>query len=407
MKIRAITSFYDPLISPGENTLENLSRCSAELTAALTSMGFTVQSQRAATNPFPQWLHSVGRDEWRDRILALARETTRLGWQYISVGPALPAKLHDYELIPSILSAHPGLFTSGVIADRGILFPPAARAAAKVITACAGMTPDGFTNLRFAALCNVKPYAPFLPAAYSEAGQPPAIALAIECADEAVNAFEAAESLESGLNELLAVLEHHASMMGDKCQAICERHSVIFKGFDFSPAPYPQEWCSLGKALESLGISKLGDFGSLAAAAFFASTLDMGRWQRTGFNGLMLAVLEDSTLANRAAEGTLTLKDLLLYSAVCGTGLDTIPLPGDTHEEQLIPLLMDLGALSVRLNKPLTARLMPIPGKKAGDETDFDFEFFAKSRVMALDSEPVAKPMASASRVAIQPRIID
>ncbi len=93
MKIRAITSFYDPLISPGENTLENLSRCSAELTAALTSMGFTVQSQRAATNPFPQWLHSVSRDEWKDRILALARETTRLGWQYISVGPALPAKL--------------------------------------------------------------------------------------------------------------------------------------------------------------------------------------------------------------------------------------------------------------------------------------------------------------------------
>ncbi len=147
------------------------------------------------------------------------------------------------------------------------------------------MTPDGFTNLRFAALCNVKPYAPFLPAAYAEAGQPPAIALAIECADEAVNAFEKAESLESGRNELLAVLEHHASMMGDKCQAICERHSVIFKGFDFSPAPYPEEWCSLGKALESLGISKLGDFGSLAAAAFLASTLDMGRWQRTGLMG--------------------------------------------------------------------------------------------------------------------------
>ncbi len=124
-------------------------------------------------------------------------------------------------------------------------------------------------------------------------------------------------------------------------------------------------------------------------------------------NGLMLAVLEDSTLANRAAEGTLTLKDLLLYSAVCGTGLDTIPLPGDTHEEQLIPLLMDLGALSVRLNKPLTARLMPIPGKKAGDETDFDFEFFAKSRVMPLDSFPITNPLASAAKIAIQPRNFD
>ena len=34
---------------------------------------------------------------------------------------------------------------------------------------------------------------------------------------------------------------------------------------------------------------------------------------------------------------------------------------------------------------------MPIPGKKAGDETDFDFEFFARSRVMALDSLPVSQ----------------
>ncbi len=404
MKIRAITSFFDPLFTPEESSLEELSHCSADLTAALTVVGTTVQSQRVATNPFPQWLHPVTRDEWQDRILALAQETTRLGWQYISVGPALPTNLVDYEMVPSILAAHPALFAGGVIADRGILFPPAARASAKVITSCSKVTPDGFTNLRFAALCNVKPYAPFLPAAYAETGQPPAIGLAIECADEVVNAFDKAESLESGRNELLAVLEHHANKLGEKCQAICDSFSILFKGFDFSPAPYPEEWCSLGKALELLGISKLGGFGSLAAAAFLASTLDMGRWQRTGFNGLMLAVLEDSTLASRAAEGTLTIKDLLLYSAVCGTGLDTIPLPGNTSEEQLIPLLMDLGALSVRLNKPLTGRLMPIPGKNAGDETDFDFEFFANSRVMALDALPITNPLASASKIAIQPR---
>ena len=407
MKIRAITSFIDPLFNADDNSLENLSRCSAELTPSLTTMGYTVQSQRVATNPFPQWLHQVSRDEWQDRILALAQETTRLGWQYTSVGPALPPGIADYEMIPTILALHPALFAAGVVADRGILFPPAARAAAKVIVNSAILTPDGFANLRFAALCNVRPYAPFLPAAYAETGQPPAIALAVECADEVVNAFEKAEILESGRNEMLASLEYHASVMAEKCQAICDRYSVVFKGFDFSPAPYPEEWCSLGKALELMGISKLGNFGSLAAAAFLASTLDMGRWQKTGFNGLMLAVLEDSTLAQRAAEGTLTIKDLLLYSAVCGTGLDTIPLPGDTSEEQLLPLLLDLGALSVRLNKPLTARLMPIPGKKAGDETDFDFEFFARSRVMTLDSQPVMHPLASASKVAIQPRNSD
>jgi uncharacterized protein len=60
----------------------------------------------------------------------------------------------------------------------------------------------------------------------------------------------------------------------------------------------------------------------------------------------MMPVLEDATLARRAAEGTLTIKDVLLYSAVCGTGLDTIPLPGDTTAEQITPLLLDLCALA-------------------------------------------------------------
>ena len=407
MKIRAITSFFDPLFNPDGGLLDTLSRCSADLSAALTASGYTVQSQRVATNPFPQWLHQVSRDEWYDRILALAQETTRLSWQYTSVGPALPSSIADFGMIPNILTTHPGLFAGGVLADRGILFPPAARAAANVITECAKKTPNGFTNLRFAALCNVRPYAPFLPAAYAETGQPPAIALAIECADEVVNAFDKAGSLESGRNELLAALEYHAKLMSEKCQAICDRYSVFFKGFDFSPAPYPEEWCSLGKALESLGVTQLGGFGSLAVAAYLASTLDMGHWQRTGFNGLMLAVLEDSTLALRAAEGALTIKDLLLYSAVCGTGLDTIPLPGETGAEQLTALLLDLGALSVRLNKPLTGRLMPIPGKNAGDETDFDFEFFARSRVMDLESLPVSYPLASANKIAIHPRNAD
>jgi uncharacterized protein (UPF0210 family) len=103
----------------------------------------------------------------------------------------------------------------------------------------------------------------------------------------------------------------------------------------------------------------------------------------------MQPVLEDSVLAKRAAEGTLTIKDALLYSAVCGTGLDCVPLPGDTTSERLVPLLLDLCALALRLDKPLTARLMPIPGKKAGDGTNFDFAFFAPSKVMKLESEPL------------------
>jgi hypothetical protein len=73
---------------------------------------------------------------------------------------------------------------------------------------------------------------------------------------------------------------------------------------------------------------------------------------------------------------------LLLYSTVCGTGLDTIPLPGDVTVDELAAILLDVATLSLVADKPLTARLMPIPGKEAGEMTDFDFPYFANGRVM-------------------------
>jgi uncharacterized protein len=404
MKIRAVTSFYDPLLLSNPD-LQDLSRCSHEITSILTSEGYVVQSQRVATSPFPHWLNKKNAKLTRFAIVQnLVEHTLQLGWQYLSIGPAYPAELEDYALIPELLTLAPTLFTSGVIASGRQLFPGAAAAAARVIVENSRLSTDGFTNLRFAALANVGPYAPFLPAAYSNPNEPPSMALAIECADEVVKAFGNAQTMENAKTNLLYQLESNAAAIKHLCDKVCLKHHVIFRGFDFSPASYPEELCSLGKALELLGIQSLGMSGSLAAAAFLASTLDLGKWKRCGFNGLMLPVLEDSTLARRAAEGTLTIKDLLLYSAVCGTGLDTIPLAGNSTSEQLIGVLLDLGALAVRLNKPLTGRLMPIPGKIAGDRTNFDFEFFANSRVMAIEAGKIGAPMAEATVFEINAR---
>ena len=87
-------------------------------------------------------------------------------------------------------------------------------------------------------------------------------------------------------------------------------------------------------------------------------------------------------LSARSLEGAYSLDHLLLYSAVCGTGLDTVPLPGDTSHDELAAILADVGTLAARLNKPLTARLMPIPGKRAGERTEFDFEYFANAGIL-------------------------
>ena len=113
-----------------------------------------------------------------------------------------------------------------------------------------------------------------------------------------------------------------------------------------------------------------------------------------GFNGLMMPVLEDTTLAKSSAQGSFNLKDLLLFSAVCGTGLDTVPLPGDATPAQLTAVLLDVASLAVRLHKPLTARLMPIPGKKAGESTQFDFDYFVNGGILDLPAQPLSGPLA-------------
>jgi hypothetical protein len=297
--------------------------------------------------------------------------------------------LESYAVIPQILAIAPAIFLGGVMADAQVgISLPAVRACARTIRNLAPITPDGFTNLRFAALANVPPGSPFFPAAY-HAGDEPAFALATEAADLIVDAVNDADSLEQARRRIVSALEDHSARLEKTSEALEKRFLMEFKGIDFSPAPFPSRECSLGEAVERLGIPALGLPGTLAGMAFLAESIDRARFSRTGFSGLMLPVLEDAVLAERAAEGNLTITDLLLYAAVCGTGLDTIPLPGDVTEEQLAAVLLDLAALAQRLQKPLTARLMPVPGKLAGDPTGFDFAFFANSRVMAIRAQPL------------------
>ena len=147
--------------------------------------------------------------------------------------------------------------------------------------------------------------------------------------------------------------------------------NVSFAGCDWSLAPHPEPAYSIGAAIEALSGEPFGAWGTLAAVRELTGAIRAARVTQLGFSGVMLPVLEDPILAQRSAEGRYTLRDLLAFSAVCGTGLDTIPLPGDTAAEQIVGVLEELTALAGALRKPLTARLLPIPGLKVGDLTQF------------------------------------
>ena len=388
MKIRSITFFCNPKYPLDEKVLQKAGAFLSEAKSAYEAAGYEVQTVRLATIPFPELLGAENISKLPEFTSQIDDIAQGLKIGYVSLGPALPEMPRSYEVIPEAISVSKIIFFGGMMADRTRgLNLAAVRACADVIVKCAPIEPNGFANLQFAAFANVDAGAPFLPAAYHDNDEP-AFAIATESADLAVEAFENAKTLEEGRGNLVSEIEKHGKQLTEVAKSLHCR----FGGIDFSLAPFPDDAHSLGNAVEKMGIPKIGLHGSLAAAAILTEAIDRADFPHTGFSGFMQPILEDSILARRAAEGILTVKDVLLYSAVCGTGLDTIPLPGDTTSGHLVPLLLDLCALALRLDKPLTARLMPIPNKKAGDETNFDFAFFAPSKVMALDSAELNSP---------------
>ena len=140
------------------------------------------------------------------------------------------------------------------------------------------------------------------------------------------------------------------------------------------------------------GLEHFGAAGTVQCAAlltrFFKSFADGGddcpAVPLVGFSGLMLACLEDTGLAAAAAAQQYTLNDLMTYSAVCGIGLDTVPIPGDTPVDKIAALMADCGTMAFRLRKPLTVRLFPCPGLAAGQMTTFTSADLCNCTVFAV-----------------------
>lgn len=404
MKIRSITYFIDPCNPLDGQQLKLAGHFLQVAQPVFVKAGYEVQSARLACIPFPRLLHEFTPSALIELAQQLETAAEKLGYAYVSLGPALPELPESYHLIPEALSATQNTFFSGLMTTPdGKVSLPATRFCAHIIQRASTIDADGFANLRFAGLANVSPGSPFFPAAYHDGAQL-TFALATEAADMAVQAFTRVSSLQEARQNLMDAIQETGRELAAISMEIEKQTKVSFGGIDFSLAPFPSAQQSLGTAMQQLGVPVLGNHGSLAAAAILADTIDQAEFPRAGFSGLMLPVLEDATLAAYAAKSNLSVMDLLLYSAVCGTGLDTIPLPGDTTVDQLSAVLLDLASLSIRLGKPLTARLMPIPGKKAGDPTGFDFSYFANSRVMALKADPLDRFLAGEESISLQPK---
>ena len=289
MKIRSITYFCNPKYPLEESVLRKAGRFLSEAKSAYEAAGYEVQTVRLATVPFPRLLGEANLTRLPELTSQMDRITQQLGIGYFSLGPALPEVPHSYEIIPDAIFMSKNAFLGGVMADTaGELDLAAIQACAEIIVRCSTLEPNGFANLQFAALANVRAGAPFLPAAYHE-GDTPAFAIATEAADLAVQAFELVKSIEEGRGNLILEIEKH----GKKLARIAKSLDCKFGGIDFSLAPFPDDAHSLGNAVEKMGVPRIGLHGSLAAAAILTEAIDRAYFPHTGFSGFMQPVLEE------------------------------------------------------------------------------------------------------------------
>lgn len=381
MKIRSVTCFVHPDENLASGSLDRAAALNELARASAEDAGYILQTTRLAAPPLGEILNEIPAREFGRAFEKVYR---RLGFDYAALLLNSPELYADG--VPLVQETE-SLFVSLAIASKktGIDFE-AVRAASNTIYELGHDTAQGLSNFRFAAAANVPPGVPFFPTAYAGADTP-SFAFATEAADLAVDAFSDAPTLASAQARLIELVESNGARLDAWGKQIEAKSGVHYAGIDFSMAPYPTEGVSLATALERLTGARFGTRGTLFAASFVTDTLRLAKFTRAGFSTLMLPMLEDWTMARRSHENTYTLDSLLLYSTVCGTGLDTIPLAGETSEQEISALLLDLAVLAIKLDKPLTARLVPVPGVAAGTSTQFNFEYFANARAFGINAD--------------------
>jgi uncharacterized protein len=380
------------LADPHPLTSKVIQQASATLKKAAvryTEAGFEVQTMRLSTRPIFDDLAGWSSPAIIDYVLELQRMLDDVDVGFCSLGTAHAARpdfsLERIGLIADILAPNSALNATVQLATKKHgLRSEAALAAASVMKRLAHETEEGFGNFRFAILACVAPGSPFFPSAYHQG--PASLSLGLQGASIISEALLAHDKNHTTPIELANVTKMVSAKLVELASPIvslglvlASDSGLVFGGIDLSPAPLGED--SIVSALELAGYGPIGSAGTVALAAALTSALKGTGFPTCGYCGLMLPVLEDAMLGRRWEEGLVTTHELLLYSAVCGTGLDTLPLPGDTGATQIAHLFCDVATLALRLDKPLSARLFPVPGKKSGQRTEFTSPYLTNTLV--------------------------
>ena len=369
-KIRCITAFVRLDRTSYQIQISEAAKFLRIAQTTFESRDFAVETLRIATQPFPEYTQGLSRDaalQFFKNLDGLAQMQNVI----ISIGPAyLEGNDGDAQadLLADILKSTKSLYGTVYVTSGTSVNWPAVRAAADVMKKLSDGTVHSEGNFHFAALASVPQVTPFFPGAYLS-GLGHQFAIGLESANEVAAAVKDTPDVPTAKRRLTDLFFQLASNVENVALRVDGERGWTYLGLDLSPAPSKD--ASIATAIENISHEPFGSNGTLSAVGAITNAIKEIGLRKTGYSGIMLPVLEDPVIAERWNAGLVSLDSLLSYSAVCGTGLDTIPLPGNTTPEQLTRIIGDVATLSVKWNKPLTARLLPISGKPSGQQTEF------------------------------------
>jgi uncharacterized protein (UPF0210 family) len=380
-KVRAITAFVrldpatlDRQIADALTVLRNAK-------ADFARRGYQTETIRIVTQPLGELVGGQSDDDALRLLKTLDDLSAKEGF-IPSVGAAMMRDTDDprtMHLLATALSTLPNIQANSIIAAEDGIHWQVIRESAALVHYLTDHAAPSHGNFNFTATAMVQPYGPFYPGAYhSGAGR--RFSIGFESANVVQEVFARTHGDFTGsVAELTRQLTIHARVAASVGARVAATTGWTFMGVDPTPAPLGE--VSIGAAIETYTGAKFGSSGTLTAALIITTAVKAVPVRQVGYSGLMVPVLEDKLLAQRWAEGTITTDALLAYSAVCGTGLDTIPYPGDISVGQLARIFGDVASLAWKWHKPLSARLQPVAGKRAGDLTEFGGPFLFNTRL--------------------------
>jgi uncharacterized protein (UPF0210 family) len=378
MKIRAITTGVTLTQHNREPLIRRAAQFNHRAQKQFEQHGYEVQTTRISTQPWEEYVQKSSSRAIIKGMQSLEQLCLDKGIRFTSVGTT---RDHAFmKTAPRIIRGTKTISASIWIADaKHGIDHVAINHAASAFQAISKTTVQGSGNFRFAAIASCPSDIPFFPAGFHQG--PMCFSIALECSDLLVRAFSASRTIEKARTSLFQLMTSELQKIEKICMNLVKRAKIRFKGIDTSPAPSLKPKESIVYAFEKLRVEKFGSSGTLGIAAMITDVLKALPVKRCGYSGLMLPVLEDHGLAQLYGKGKLDVQTLLTFSAVSGTGLDCVPLPGAITRSKLCAMLYDVAALSIKLKKPLSARLFPVTGKKTGDMTAFQSPYLVDCRI--------------------------